>query len=84
MTGKDIQNQGGPVQNLYIQTFLQFTLLAGAEFIVKQKEINIQLVMVTLQFFNFAAADQRAGIDAIQALIGAALNLETGRIGQSS
>lgn len=84
MPGKYIQDQGGPVQDLNIQTFFQFTLLAGTEFIVKQKEINIQLATVTLQFFNFAAADQRAGIDAIQTLICPALNLKTGRIGQSS
>lgn len=82
MPGEYVQDQGRSIQNFNFEPLLQLALLTGTQFIVKQKNIDVQFVTIGLQFFNLAAADQGVGSDRFQALIGAALYLQPGGIGQ--
>jgi hypothetical protein len=58
--GEDVQNQLGPVENLYVQSFLQITLLRGSQFLIEHHYRRIVKVHLRLELADFSRADQGA------------------------
>src|SRR5581483_7862926 len=89
VTRKDVENERGAVQHLDVlarfggKGFFNFALLIGRELVVKNHHIKIQFGALRDDFMQLAFANQRRGIDALDALNRLSRDGETVRIGEA-
>jgi hypothetical protein len=87
VSSKDVQDQGGAVEDLDFRVFakrpLDLAQLARRQFIIKDDRVVVQLGPRINDLLKLSRPDQRGCADAIQALPVLADDLQTGSVGQS-
>src|SRR5215468_9753605 len=79
--GENIKNQGGPIQNLATEKFLQVPALRRRQLVIKNDSIDVGLTTKPGEFLRFARPNEGAGARCLEFLYAIADDLAAGSAG---